>query len=66
MSDQFRCYYDDGTIVTSDECPHESPNGAPLINTEYQIIEDVLAKPSYFWLFIILGLVVFTSDSFKK
>lgn len=59
----FRCYYDDGTITVSDVCPAVNQNGAPLIKSELQIIEDVLETISFPWFLIILGLVsLFTKD----
>lgn len=59
----FRCYYDDGTITTAEICEPFNQNGAPLIKSELQIIEDVLETISFPWFLIILGLVsLFTKD----
>lgn len=59
MNDTFRCYYDDGTILEQSECPTTSPNGSPLINTEYEIIQDALSTPTcgIICLFVVLAAV---------
>lgn len=55
----FRCYYEDGSIITSDICPEFNQQGSPLIDSEYTIIEDVVANYYYPWLFVILfGILV--------
>lgn len=58
----FRCYYDDGTILTAETCPLDN-NGSPLIKSEFQIIEDVLEKMDFPWLLLVLGLLaMFTRE----
>ena len=70
-STKFRCYYDDGTIITVDvgenytgqvnACPLENDNGSPLLKSELAIIEDVNNSIGFPWVLIILGLVLFMS-----
>jgi len=67
---QFRCYYDDGTITTVDHtntfdelvCPSVNSNGSPLIKSELHIIKDVLETIQFPWLLIVLGLLVLMSQ----
>lgn len=61
----FRCYYDDGTILTSDFCPLQNQNGSPLIKSEAQIIEDVTGEIMFPWFFVIVGLIIFFSKERK-
>lgn len=55
-TESYRCYYDDGTVFTSPDCPTFN-NDSPLIKSEFQIMQDVAAPNPYPWLLIILGLV---------
>lgn len=57
----FRCYYDDGTVITSDVCALTNQNGSPLIKSELQIIEDVISEITFPWLIVILGLIALFS-----
>lgn len=61
----FRCYYDDGTITVSDVCPPQNQYGSPLINSEFQIIEDVTEQIQYPWFLIILGIMFLLSKGRK-
>lgn len=62
MSEVFRCYYDDGTIITADYCPLENSNGSPLLTSELTIIENVEESISLPWFLLVLGLILLTSD----
>jgi hypothetical protein len=64
-SESFRCYYEDGTIFTASECPTFN-NDSPLIDSEFQIMQDVAAKESFPWFLIILGLVYVFSNQKGK
>lgn len=57
----FRCYYDDGTIVTAEYCPNVNANNSPLIKAEYSIIEDVTDQIGFPWLLLVLGLIMVLS-----
>ena len=59
----FRCYYDDGTIITADFCPLVNDGGSPLLKSELTIIEDVEGKYTNAlpWFLLILGLLLLTS-----
>lgn len=57
----FRCYYDDGTIVTAETCPLVNANGSPLIKSEFSIIEDVTGQIGFPWFLLVLGLIMFFS-----
>jgi hypothetical protein len=68
-SNTFRCYYDDGHIITVDgmwsgqtnACPLED-NGSPLIKSELSIIEDVESTIGFPWFLLVLGLIILTSQ----
>lgn len=62
MSEVFRCYYDDGTIITADYCPLENSNGSQLLTSELTIIENVEESISLPWFLLVLGLILLTSD----
>lgn len=62
---EFRCYYDDGTIIVAPVCPLEN-NGSPLINSEFRIIEDVESQIGFPWLLLVLGLIMFFSKENKN
>lgn len=66
QTESFRCYYEDGTIFTAPECPAVN-DGSPLIDSEFQIMEDVYGKSinGIPWLLIILGLIVLHSSQKK-
>lgn len=64
-SSAFRCYYEDGSIITSDFCPDINQNGSPLLKSEFQIIQDVNATPGFPWLLVILGLLILFSKEKK-
>jgi hypothetical protein len=64
QTESFRCYYEDGTIITAVDCP-EYNDGSPLIDSEFQIIEDVYAKDLPF-LLIIFGLIYYFSEQKGK
>ena len=59
---QFRCYYEDGSIIVSDTCEDTNDNGSPLLKSELSIIQDVNATtPSSMWLLAILVLIMIAS-----
>lgn len=60
---KFRCYYDDGTIITADFCPLVNDGGSPLLKSELTIIEDVEGRYTNAlpWFLLILGLLLLTS-----
>jgi hypothetical protein len=61
-STTFRCYYDDGTILTNASvCPNVNANNSPLIKSELSIIEDVEGKATFPWFLIILAMIFLTS-----
>lgn len=63
MSDStaFRCYYEDGTITTSDFCNDPNENGSTLLKSELDIIADVTNTPPFPWLLVILAMVALVS-----
>lgn len=61
-SSAFRCYYEDGTITTSDFCPDPNENGSPLTKSELSIIEDVnTTSCGLECLLLVLAMVYFSS-----
>ena len=64
---QYRCYYDDGSIITvTDYCPLYNQNNSPLLKSEATIIQDVIETIQFPWFLIIVGLLlVFTSKKGK-
>lgn len=63
MAQEFRCYYDDGTVTVAEICQPFNQNNSPLIKSELHIIEDVLDTISFPWLLIVLGLLVAVSKN---
>jgi len=57
-TETFRCYYDDGTIITSDYCPLNNNNGSPLITSELTIIDTVNSQMGWPWLLLVLGMII--------
>lgn len=65
-SSVFRCYYEDGTITTSDFCSDPSSDNSPLLKSELDIIADVESTPPTFpWLLIILAMIALASKKSK-
>lgn len=69
MSDTtvYRCYYDDGTILTDASfCPNFNSNGAGLVTSELTIIEDVIGQRiGWQWILLVLGLIVLATKERK-
>jgi hypothetical protein len=61
-TETFRCYYDDGTIITDSFCPETNSNGSPLVTSELTIIENVEETIGFPWLLLVLGMILLTSD----
>lgn len=59
---EFRCYYDDGTITTAEVCPLQNNSGSQLIKSELHIIENVIGNMGFPWLLVVLGLVILFSQ----
>ena len=64
-TESFRCYYQDGTMFTASECPTFN-NDSPLIDSEFQIIQDVSSTNPFPWFLIIMGLVYVFSQQKGK
>lgn len=62
MEQEFRCYYDDGTVTVADTCAPFNQNNSPLIKSELHIIKDVLETIQFPWFLIILGLLSLVSQ----
>ena len=57
-STTYRCYYDDGTIITDAAvCPLFNDNGSALVTSELTIIEDVISNKTG-WLFLLLLVAI--------
>ena len=61
----YRCYYDDGTILTADYCPLTNDNGSPLVTSELTIIENVTGQMGFHWLLLVLALVILATKERK-
>ena len=64
QAESFRCYYEDGTIFVSPDCPQYN-NGSPLIDSEFQIVEDVYAKDQQFPYLLVILVVLYSLSKQK-